>query len=199
MKKVLIVFDSVSGATEAVAGILAKELAGRGWDVKRKRAGEVKGSDIASADAVAAGSPSWFGRPSLGMRRFLRENAEALAEKQLAFFFTCLTLPREEGLPAPALPVFTDPALSGVSRSPARLNLVEFAHTPFYAARRLKKRYPRLSFSSVAFLGGRLDFSRMKAWQKIAVFIDMIFLEDIREGDFLNQKAVKSWAAGLFS
>lgn len=200
MPKVLVVYDSVSGASGDVAKAVAGALAKRGWKTSVRRAAEFseKGGNLDGFDAVVAGCPLWLGRPSLKMRRFLRANRKALSSRPLALFFTCLSIPEEDGLAAPALPVFLDPALSGVNRSPGRLNFYEYFHTPHYAEKRLLKRYPELRPESVAFFNGRLDFSRLSLWKKAFMIFEMVMLEDIKEGDFVNRNAVAGWAGNLF-
>lgn len=201
MPKVLVVYDSVSGASGDAAKAVAEVLSRRGWKASVTRAADFseKGGRLEGFDAVVAGCPLWLGRQSLKMRRFLRDNRQALSSRPLALFFTCLSIPEEDGLAAPTIPVFIDPTLSGVNRSPGRLNFYEYFHTPHYAAKRFLARYPELKPESTAFFNGRLDFSRLGLWKKAFMIFEMVMLEDIKEGDFVNRNAVAGWAKNLFT
>ncbi|MBI5844874.1 MAG: hypothetical protein HZB23_09430 [Deltaproteobacteria bacterium] len=201
MPKVLVVYDSVSGASEDVGRAVAEALVKRGWKASVRKAGEFseKGGSLEGFDAVVIGCPLWLGRTTFSMRRFLRASREALAARPLALFFTCLTIPVEEGLAAPTIPVFIDPTLSGVDRSPGWLNFYEYFHTPHYAVKRFRKRYPELRPESVAFFNGRLDFSRLSFLRKAFMLVEMFMLEDIKEGDFVNRKSAALWAKNLFT
>jgi len=64
MAKVLIVYYSKSGNTEAMARILADAAKAAGAKVTLKRAEDATNDDLVSADAVAIGSPDYFSYPA---------------------------------------------------------------------------------------------------------------------------------------
>ena len=61
MKKVLIVYHSQSGNTEAMAKAMSEGANGAGATVVLKRAVDANADDILGCDIVAIGTPSYFG------------------------------------------------------------------------------------------------------------------------------------------
>jgi flavorubredoxin len=61
MAKVLIIYHSQSGNTEAMAKAVSEAAAAAGGSVVLKKAAEAKAEDILGCDVVAFGSPNYFG------------------------------------------------------------------------------------------------------------------------------------------
>ena len=61
MKNLLIVYHSQSGNTEAMAKAIAEGARAAGADVALKKAVEANAADILNCDAVAIGTPNYFG------------------------------------------------------------------------------------------------------------------------------------------
>ena len=61
MAKVLIIFHSQSGNTEAMARMVAESAKSAGATVSLKRATEANAKDILDCDIVAIGTPNYFG------------------------------------------------------------------------------------------------------------------------------------------
>ncbi|HJW88906.1 MAG TPA: flavodoxin domain-containing protein [Dehalococcoidia bacterium] len=73
--KALIVYDSLHGNTEKIAGAIAAALAPSG-DVKVLRAGEANTSGLESIDLLIVGSPTQGGRPTPAIQDFLTRVSE---------------------------------------------------------------------------------------------------------------------------
>ena len=61
MKKVLVIYNSQSGNTEAMAKAVAEGARGAGATVVLKKAVDADAADILGCDIVAIGTPSYFG------------------------------------------------------------------------------------------------------------------------------------------
>lgn len=64
MAKVLIVYHSQSGHTEAMARAVAEGAGAAGAAVQLKKAKEAKADDLLAADAIVLGSPTYYGLPA---------------------------------------------------------------------------------------------------------------------------------------
>jgi NAD(P)H dehydrogenase (quinone) len=73
----LVVFDSKSGNTEAMALAVAKgvEMAGD-LEVTVKKVEETKNSDLLAADGIIMGSPTYFGQMSAKLKALIDESIE---------------------------------------------------------------------------------------------------------------------------
>jgi NAD(P)H dehydrogenase (quinone) len=83
MQKILVVFDSKSGNTEAMALAVAKgaEKAGN-VEVTVKRTEETTNSDLLAADGIIMGSPTYFGEMSAKLKKIIDDSVQI--HKQLA-------------------------------------------------------------------------------------------------------------------
>jgi len=70
--KTLIVYDSVYGNTEKIAGAMAEAITASG-EVKVLRAGEANPSELESLDLLIVGSPTHGGRPMPAVQDFLNK------------------------------------------------------------------------------------------------------------------------------
>ncbi|MCP4132049.1 MAG: hypothetical protein GY754_13830, partial [bacterium] len=70
MKRMLIVYDTVSGSTGEIAEIIEKELAGKGFAVERTTAAQCGSDTLKSFDGVIIGSPMRFGKFNAPVRKF---------------------------------------------------------------------------------------------------------------------------------
>ncbi|MDI3502643.1 MAG: hypothetical protein PWR13_602 [Archaeoglobi archaeon] len=71
--RVLIAYDSVSGNTEKIAGILKEALEALGMEVMVKRAKEVGEEEIKASDALLIGTPTHNRSPTLPVRELLKK------------------------------------------------------------------------------------------------------------------------------
>lgn len=72
--KVLVVYDSRTGNTEKMAKLVAEGVGEAGAQALVKRVDDAKVEDLADADAVIIGSPTYFGLPSAKLKKFLDDS-----------------------------------------------------------------------------------------------------------------------------
>ncbi len=87
--KVFVIYDSVYGNTESIAGAIANAL---GTETKVLKISEVDFSQVSSGDLIFIGGPTQGGRPTKAMQDFLGKIPEAsLKGVNIAVFDTRLS------------------------------------------------------------------------------------------------------------
>lgn len=74
--KVLIVYDSKSGNTEAMAHAVSEGVENEGIDVEVKRVDEAPIDDLPMVDGVILGSPVYYGLPTAKMKQYIDESVK---------------------------------------------------------------------------------------------------------------------------
>ena len=75
MAKILVIFDSKSGNTEALAIAVAKGAESAGdIEVTVKRAEQTTNDNLLAADAIIMGSPTYFGQMSANLKKVVDES-----------------------------------------------------------------------------------------------------------------------------
>ncbi len=74
--KVLIVYDSKSGNTEAMAHAVSEGVEDEGVDVEVKRVDEASIDDLPMVDGVILGSPVYYGLPTAKMKQYIDESVK---------------------------------------------------------------------------------------------------------------------------
>ena len=74
--KVLIVYDSKSGNTEAMAHAVSEGVEDEGIDVEIKRVDEASIDDLPMVDGVILGSPVYYGLPTAKMKQYIDESVK---------------------------------------------------------------------------------------------------------------------------
>jgi len=72
--KILIVYDSRSGNTEAMAYAVAEGVESEGVDVEVKRVDEASVDELPEVDGLILGSPVYYGLPSAKIKEFIDES-----------------------------------------------------------------------------------------------------------------------------
>ena len=82
MAKILVVYDSRSGNTEALASAVAKGAESTGdVEVTVKKAEQTKPTDLLAADGIIMGSPTYFGQMSAKLKFLIDQSVQV--HKQL--------------------------------------------------------------------------------------------------------------------
>jgi menaquinone-dependent protoporphyrinogen IX oxidase len=124
---------------------------------------------------------------------FVEQHAEALSQIPVAYFFTSSNLTRtgEENIGSAA--IYLDPSHGAAPKNEGKLSFKENHATPANYLNPILEKVPQVKPVSVAFLAGKLDYSKLAlfAW----LFVKIIIRG--KEGDFRNWEAIRSWAASL--
>jgi NAD(P)H dehydrogenase (quinone) len=72
--KVLIVYDSNTGNTEAMAQAVAEGVEAEGIEVEVKKVDEASVDDLPGVEGVILGSPVYYGLPSAKIKKFIDES-----------------------------------------------------------------------------------------------------------------------------
>lgn len=190
MKKILVTYATMAGATVEVARAVGEELEQQGVAVE-----VVPLSDVQRLDdyaGVVVGGPMIMGwhRQALG---FLRRHRTALRRVPLAVFVTAMSLTRTGDTNVGNVPVYVDeklpkpPAVAGRLSFRERYALVTNYVRPIVAAAGPARPV------SIGVFGGRLEYGRLKWW---AVLFAMLIIR-APAGDRRNWPAIRAWAGRL--
>lgn len=81
MPKGLVVYDSATGNTEKMAMPIGRGMKRAGLDVEVKRVKDTSLSDLAEADAIVLGSPTYFASMSNNMKKFIDKSVKIYPDK----------------------------------------------------------------------------------------------------------------------
>lgn len=116
----------------------------------------------------------------------------------VAFYFSCLSALRVSDAPDLPFPVYLDPAFGETSRSKDEMSLMERGHAYPYYLKHFLRRVPHIQPVAVAFLKGRLDFTRLSVLHTLIMKLAMVSMQEIEEGEFINPVAVREWTEDLY-
>jgi len=180
----------MSGSTAEVAGIIGEEIAGKGMQVDVLPLEEVTRLD--DHVAVVLGAPMIMGWHRSALK-FLRSHRDELDQLPVAIFAMAMSLTSYEKTDVNGVPVFIDENLPVPPQNSGRLTLRErYANVAHYAAPILKATRSARPVS-VAFFGGKLDYSRLKP---LAMLFVMLVVR-ANPGDRRNWQVIRSWAGSL--
>lgn len=162
--RVLVAYDSKLGSTAEVARFIGNVLAEQGSDVEVKPISQV--DDLEAFDRVIIGSAIRYDRWLPDAITFVREKKIALSNLPVSFFFTCLTLAK----PTPA----------------AWLKAEGYAD-------KLRSLAPEVKPVTVGGFAGVLQFARTPWPARLALRI-LSLVTGVREGDYRDWAAIRSWA-----
>jgi menaquinone-dependent protoporphyrinogen IX oxidase len=190
MEKILVTYATMSGSTAEVAQEVAMEIGKNGTPVEILPLEKV--TDLADYKAVVIGAPMVMGWHHSALK-FLTKNRQALRQIPLAVFTTGISLTSAGETAVSGVPVFVDETLAKPPKNAGRLSFKE-RHTDInhYATPIIKAAYPA-HLQSVAFFGGRLEYSRLKLPARLFV----ILVIQASPGDHRNWAAIRSWAGSL--
>jgi menaquinone-dependent protoporphyrinogen oxidase len=190
MEKILVTYATMSGSTAEVAQEVAREIEKSGTQVDILPLEKV--ADLAGYSAVVIGAPMVMGWHHSALK-FLAKNRSALRQFPLAVFTTGMSLTSAGETAVSDVPVFVDEALAKPPKNAGRLSFKEH-HTDInhYAEPIIKAAGPAHPLS-VAFFGGRLEYSRLKLPARLFVMLVI----QASPGDHRNWAAIRSWAGSL--
>jgi menaquinone-dependent protoporphyrinogen oxidase len=190
MKKVLVTYATMSGSTAEVAQEVAREIGKSGTQVDILPLEKV--ADLGAYKAVVIGAPMVMGWHHSALK-FLVKNRAALRQIPLAAFTTGMSLTSAGDTEVSGVPVFVDETLAKPAKNAGRPSLKE-RHTDInhYAAPIIKAAGPARPLS-VAFFGGRLEYTRLKLLARLFVMLVI----QASPGDLRNWDAIRSWAGSL--
>jgi menaquinone-dependent protoporphyrinogen oxidase len=190
MKKILVTYATMSGSTAEVALEVAREIGEGGTQVEFLPLDKV--GDLSDYNAVVIGAPMVMGWHRSALK-FLAKNREALRRIPLAVFATGMSLTSAGEKEVSGVPVFVDETLAKPAKNAGRPSLKE-RHTDInhYATPIIKAAGPAHPVS-VAFLGGRLEYTRLKLPARLFVML----IVQASPGDRRNWDTIRSWAGSL--
>ena len=190
MKKILVTYATMSGSTAEVAQEVARQIGEGGMQVEILPLEKV--GDLSAYKAVVIGAPMVMGWHRLA-RKFLAKNRAAFRQIPLAAFATGMSLTSAGETEISGVPVFVDETLAKPPENAGRLSLKErFTDINHYAAPIIKAAGPARPVS-VAFFGGRLEYTRLK----LPAMLFVMLVIQASPGDRRNWDAIRSWAGSL--
>ncbi len=195
MRKICIIYDSVSGSTAEIADMIKKELLQRDFVVSSYRVDDVE--DLNQFETVIIGSPMRFGGFTSKIKKFLNKHKDELEQLNIICFFSILYVVKIAEEPAIEIPCYVDPSLDMQTISRKSGSGMDKAHSLGHYLRTLQKKTHGLKFVSIAFFNGRLDLNRLGLFERIFMIIVISLTTKQRVGEFLNPKAVTSWTKSL--
>jgi menaquinone-dependent protoporphyrinogen IX oxidase len=190
MKRILVAYATESGSTVEVAQAVGEELAGEGVEVEVLPLDKV--GSPAGYHAVVVGAPMIMGWHR-SATTFLEKHRQALEHTPLALFATAMSLTSTGETAVDGVPLWLDETLAKPPSKPQRPTFREnYASTTRYASPMLRAAGANKPVS-VAFFGGRLDYSRLKLLPRLFVMLAV----QAEPGDRRNWQSIRSWADSL--
>jgi len=188
-KKILVAYHTNAGSTAEVADAIAQKIKEAEVQVDVALLDDVQ--DYSSYDAVVIGSPvqMWERKTP----KLIKKTQTALSNKPVAYFFTGLRLTKTEDIDVNGISVYKDPAMEREPKKPEKLGMMEKRVTVKGYLEPVLKKLPDIKPISVAFLAGKLDYSKLGFFSKLLL---KLFIR-AKEGDYRNWDAIREWAASL--
>lgn len=190
MNKILVAYATMAGSTAEVAQAVGEEIAGEGIEVDVLPLEKV--NSLSAYNAVVLGAPMIMGWHR-SARGFLKKHRKALAHTPLAIFALAMSLTSTGEMAVQGIPVCVDQSLAKTPRNPQHptfrenyASLTRYA-SPILGAAGVNKPV------SIAFFGGRLDYTRLKPLARLFVMLAV----QAQPGDRRNWQAIRTWAGSL--
>lgn len=165
--KILVAYTSQFGSTAEVAEAIGDTLSQRGRVVEIQRVTNVK--DIRQYDAVVIGSAIQYDAWMPEARNFVTANQNILKKMPVAYFFTCLTLSRQN--------------------KKTERQVMEYSA-------KLHALAPRVKPVEIGQFAGAVDYSKMSFFLRVTLGIFLTIM-GVKEGDYRDWKAIRTWAGNI--
>jgi len=189
-KKVLIAYTTNAGSTTEIAQFIGDDLRKKGYEVNVFRLEEVE--SVRAYDVVVVGAPMILGWHRAA-QQFIKHHQADLAQKQVAYFSTLMSLTDADLDLIGSAPVRIDPWLPKPPKDPERLNYKERYATLANYLRPMVKAAPSLQPVSIGIFGGKMELFRLKWWQMLFVMVTI----QAQPGDLRNWDFIQSWVDEL--
>lgn len=193
--EVLITYESKTGSTAEIAGLIANDLLSTGISVDLCSLKDLK--DINKYNFIIIGSPIIKGAPLPEIVAFIKNNEKELAQKQISYFLVCLALSRITDKKILCDDIFVDSSFNVVTASSKKMRFTEKDHAMSKYLNPLIETAPSVKPVGSAFLSGKLDYKKLDLASRITMKIMALFIKEIHEGDFINKDAIKLWVEHL--
>lgn len=190
--KVLVAFTTNAGSTTEVAQFIGDDLRKKGCEVDVFRLEEVE--NVSPYDLVVVGAPMILGWHR-SAQQFVRHHQVALAQKQVAYFCTLMSLTDADLDLIGSAPVTVDPWLPKPPKNPLKLSYKERYATLANYLKPLVKAAPSVQPVSIGMFGGKMELFRLKWWQMLFVML----IIQAQPGDLRNWDFIQSWVDELHS
>ena len=191
MKKILIIYDTVSNSTQEVAEIVFNELKTiDDTTVELSHYVDVTGLD--TYDTIIIGSPMRFKNFHSNIRKFIKKNRTILSRKKVMCFMTCLYLIKDTDSTGFDFPVFADPSFNAIPIPLKDMNMMDRTHSDSQYVDVVLENDIRPV--SVAYFKGRLDLNSLGFFSRIFMRFILMLTDKEQVGDFLNPDSVVEWA-----
>jgi menaquinone-dependent protoporphyrinogen IX oxidase len=197
MKKICILYDSVSGSTVEIADILKNELSLKSHKVDIVSI--INHCDLNEYDVVIIGSPLRFGSFTPRMRKFIRKNKERLMEKPLFIYITLLYIVGINNIPDFKVPCYIDPSLGIRVIEKKDASPFDMGHSLGYYHNKIDNHLSGILPLGVALFNGRLVLKRLPLLERLFMKLALRLTTKEKAGDFINPEAVRAWAADISS
>lgn len=124
---------------------------------------------------------------------FLQQHREALNKLPVALFATAMRLTHQDIANNESVPVYLDEKLAIPARTAGRLSFKERYTSETRYRNVLLKAAGKVKPVSIAFLGGRLEYYRLKWWQVLFVLIVI----RAQPENLHNANAIRAWIDSL--
>ncbi|MBN1495979.1 MAG: hypothetical protein JXA07_04365 [Spirochaetes bacterium] len=197
MKKICIVYYSISGSTADIAGILGHELAASGFSVETAKASD--SIDLGRFDAVIIGSPMHMGNVRPPINAFIHTHADQLSRNKVFFYYSLLYVTRISNMPDFTIPCHVDPSLGLKTIEKKDASGFDRHHSMDYYLKRLYHQFRGVRLAGVAFFNGRLNIQALSLPERIFMNIIIRLTAKEKEGNFLNPEAARAWTRDIAS
>ncbi len=192
MNNVLIVYDTRSGSTKELALSVQKVIRAEGRTAVLSHFSEV--TDMNNFETVIIGSPMRYGSFNKNILGFVRRFEQDLAKRRVYLFLSLMHFTDGGEGVVPGGHIFVDPGLAAAGESEGGGDV---RHSLSYCMNSIHASAPSLTPKGIAFLGGRLDLSRIGFVERIVMGMRLSFKAMKKAGDLTNPAAAEEWAAAI--